>query len=694
MLLLALLFPGSAHAADPCFGDVGVGVDAIMDDAAVEQLLRNLHEAGPDCARPLLSAFRDATTGPMSEVVRRGFADWNEPHHLPLLYAEFGRGMLEPFGRHENIVSAMAGAVGTLLGPDGDYLKTTRDPSIAREWRDRAATRYRTEWEAGFSETSGPPPDELWKPLADAAYLACLNNPDDAPPDPFDPLGLMTGPLPSMAVGTRCASQAVLVGWREAEPEREWAKRISGLMDRYNRGGLDWLGLEMERTWGQGTTPPGSAAPSWARPPRALTAQRGPAGASAAAVGLALLVMIGLLVRSERGREWLKRGAAGSFGLSLLLGVEVGAGLVGVEPGDELRPLPDPRLTLTLDGVYHRDARQRSFSASPPAGRARIVVVGGSTIVGPGLAEDESIPGVLRARLQDAVGCVDVINAGAHGVASPAVRSRAVDAVDRLHADVVVVYTGHNEVGFMREKDRYLGALVGSFPARAWAMRTRWWTLLSDYIPEEAPAPSGPDGSGPESQLLNDEFLLAVQRTFDRELTDLVRALRRRGVPLVLVQPGFNHHGLRVPVRNTRATEQTVETLRGGDLAHAMRLSREAVDAVPNHPTPWFLRSLVLEASGDLAGAEAAIWTCARANHSGSSVTPGIAGTIERLARRRGVTLVDAHALLHVAAGEHLPGFDLFTDYVHVNPRGAQVVADGIMEALDLDALRRKCAPP
>ncbi len=682
-----------AAAAEPCFGDFAIGVDAVMDDAAVDQLAAALEAGGTECGPPLLEAFLETPTGPMTEVVTRAFGSWRDEAHLPILYAAYGEAMLQAHGRNENVAAGTAAAVGATLGPDGYFLGPAAAPAVHGPWIELAADRYRSEWRVELSETSGEPPLEQWRPLAGAAFASCLDDPTGAPPDPFDPLGLNPSPLAAMSMGTRCASLAVLTAWQEAEPDGDWAFRVRGLAGRYATGGLEWLGLELERGWKQGAAEPLASTPSWAALPREEAPTAPPWRTPVAVLAVLLALIVGLAARSERGREWLKRGAAVGFGLSLLGLVELAGGAAGIELGDELRPRPEPRLAITETG-HHRDARHRFFPEAPAPGRARVVVVGASSIVGPGLAESESVPGVLRRRLNGELnGCVDVINAGAHGVASTVIRSRAIDAVDRLGADAVVVYTGHNEVGMMREKNRYRGALDRWFVPRTHARRTRWWTLLSAVVPEETPISSigEPVPAAPGEDASPEAFVRALTASFDREMTDLARALERRGVPLVLVQPGFNHHGLRIPTEGSNTTERAVDALTSGRTEQALELTAKLLGDSPDHPMPWFLRGLALEQSGDLAGAEEAIWACARVNLSASSITPDLALLIDGLGSREGVTVVDAHGLLHRASGEHLPGFDLFSDYVHLNPRGAAVVADGVMEALDVAALGRLC---
>ncbi len=685
LALVATPVPDAAR----CFGGQEVGPDAVLDQPAVDAFVDRLVEAGPTCGPALLSAFEAAPMSPLAEVTARAFGGWGSEEHLPALYAAFGRGMLQPFSRHEGLSSGTAKAIAAILGPSGDYLETARRPELVAEYVELARLRYLREWEVEFEGHDEPDPEAL-RAAVIADHLACLDDPADLPPDPFDPLGLNTGPLARLSVATRCASRAVLATWTGPDVPEAWASRIGSLRSRYGADELAWLGLVLERAWGQGSPEARAGPPGPIEvpiPPQTRTWPR-----VAGVFGLLALVAVVVLVRLPNRREWGGRLLAVGLGLGAVAAVEGIAAWLGVPPGDESRPLPGPRLELDDQGQHHRDARSRFFRAEKPPGVSRVVVVGASSVQGPGLSEHESLPGALRGLLKERVPCLEVVNGSHHGVASPTVRTLAIDAVDRLHADVVVVYAGHNEVGTMRERDRYAVALGPWFGVQAAARRTRLWTLVAGGLPEGDGPPDAPEirsSQLPDLQTRAEPFLDAVRRNFEREMTDLLRALRRRDVPVVLVLPGFNHHGLRVPAPRTPLGQQVADALEAGNAQRALELSADLLERADDVPTPWLLRSFAAELAGDLEEAEFAAWQTARANHNGSSLTPGLAGTLEELGRRPGVTFVDAHRALHEASGAHLPGFDLFTDYVHLNPRGAEVVGRAIVDALDASLVTR-----
>jgi len=108
---------------------------------------------------------------------------------------------------------------------------------------------------------------------------------------------------------------------------------------------------------------------------------------------------------------------------------------------------------------------------------------------------------------------------------------------------------------------------------------------------------------------------------------------------------------------------------------------------VPEHATPHLLLALAAEERGDLDAAEASTWETSRINHRGSAVTPGVAAAISRIAARMDVPMADAHAALHEASPDHLPGFGLYWDYVHFNAAGTAVVATEIARVIEEEGL-------
>ena len=697
-IALALLLGAGELRADEaetrrCLGS-DPAQDGYLDPDAVSALRDRLLERGSGCAPALVELLRERPMGAVSDLAIDVFAAWDNPATLPLLYEAFGEGTLRPHGRAEDLVFAAAGAIDALVDSEEELAELAGTESIQLAGLGLAHDRYRAEWEPELSQAGPPPKRSRVLEVALPRSRTCLKHPTLAPADPYDPLGRASGARGILGVATRCASKAILDVWRQ-HCAPEWAGAVTGLVERASPAS-DYvaLGRQMEAVWGQG---------GQGESVEPFTPRIEERGSPWPLVVLAVLALGVLALALKGGREWRRRLAALSFGLGLIVVLELALVLVGVEPGDESRVEVEFDIRALEEGRrLLRDSRFRSFDLPRPEDKVRIAVVGASSVAGPGLAEQETIPMVLSGYLADEVPCVEVMNLGRHGFASPQIRSIAIEAMDEMGADLVVVYTGHNEVADLRERDRWVDIRPAASGTRVWARRTRLYRLLEGLVgrpaaPDAAPARS-PQGSAANFERLHLPFEAAVATRFEREMTDLVRAARRRGTPVVLVMPAFHHHGLRVRAMNFEDGRQEarhvrlLDALRAGDASLALELATQLVSLDPTHPAPHLLLGFAEELADNMEVAEAEIWEAARANHIGSTITPELAAALVRVADSHRVPLVDAHAALHERAGRHNPGFDLFTDYVHLNPEGARVVARAVHEELQQAGLAARLA--
>ncbi len=709
LLVLALVVAAPAAQAGE---DLPAGVCLARDPAdetflgpeETRSLAERLARLGPPCAGPLLDLVEQQPTAPTSRLAAEAFVGWGEPSLLPGLYRTFGWAMLQPIQRKEDLAFEMAAAIEALSGAEADLLEPVRDGSCGADWPDLALARYEAEWEGALADLQAPDREAV---VAEAAepFADCLAHPERAPGDPYDPLGLRAeDPVGRLGVGTRCASVAALAAWRSVG-SRAWDLRINSLEGRYGLSQLHPMARELELAWGQGrrssttrTQPELSLPPPEPRPSRWW----------ALLLLLPVLVLVALARIGGRARRTAFRLGAVLAGLALLVPLELVCGLAGVPPGDALRPPTQaerPREEAG-DGTWLvQDQRGRVFVVPRPAGTARVAVVGASSVAGPLLTSSETIAGQLERRLAADLPCAEVLNLGHSGVASPSLRTIATEAAGPLEADLVVVYGGHNEVGDLREHPASLRRPQRLHDWRVALVRTHLYGLLSLALgrPERVPEPPRDGGEYTGwAERLDPDFERAVELRFERELVDLIRAVRRADRPLVLALPSFNHHGLQLswwepPRGQTRlpTPDGLATLLLGGHARGASEMARGMVEIDPDHPTPHFLLALSREAAGDLQGAEDAVQASARRNHVGSTITPGLAGILVRTAEQHDVPLADAHAALHRAAGAHLPGNDLFIDFVHLNPAGAAVVADELVATIEaaglIDGLAARC---
>jgi len=678
-----------------------------------EPLLRALSAQPADLCAPLL--IEHAAHSASLDVVRLlgpAFEAWGDPRWLPDLYRLYGRTMLAPHGRVDDRALSAAEAIAALREAQGQPLIQVEWPDVREEWLGLAHDRFVTEWGVGALSAARPTEDERagYIQLAGPAFEACLADPSTAPRDPFDPLQRSATASSELSVSTRCAAQAILETWVE-HGTPELSANVRDLLGHYPN--LDhWgpLALSLEAYWEERGDRSAALADAHrlhgaATPRRPLLLWGGLVATCALLAGLAWRLRQHLLRRAVVYRL----GAVG-FGLGLVVAAEAVLALAGVPPGDhhptdgacsldEFKVDEERRLLL--------DKRSRGVLQPRPEGARRVAFVGASTVAGPGLPFEQTLPGVLQRLLGDEA---EVVALGEYGADARRVREWATFAAADLDAQLVVVYSGHNEVGAWRQQvlEHGLGPPAWWLKARGWARRIRLAGVVTALLGGDRTAPSA-SGQGEDEGVLQTHhpgFERRIAARFEVEVTDLVRAVRRSDAEVLLVQPSFNHHGLRVPPE-VRATDPS-RAERGQEAVHALaeglspRVQRGAADEhagqllararglasdVPEHPTAHLFHALAAENAGELVEAEAAVWEVARTNHGGSAVTPGVAGAIVRIARRHHVPLADAHAALHEASGPHLPGFGLYWDYVHFTAEGAEVVATEIAAVIEREGL-------
>ncbi len=702
----SLLFAPATAAGETCPLDGDLAEAPRLDPSSIADILRRLRGVEPAaCAQSMRRVLIDENSPPLAAGLLDVTSSWPADVAEPWLVDVWGGAWLNAQGRREDALQVVAAALETRLG-ERDPFDLMRETDAGARWTRYAWDRYAQEWEAGL--TREPPPfDDAFEAEAHRRWLSCLDHPETSPADPFDPLGLKGEVAGRLGVAARCASQAVVRAWSESDDE-EWAEIVRSMLWNYSssHSTLTELVVKLESGWGQGQRPGGGhplEVPMDPRPPDVIRR---------VVLGWCALFLVALAVSApKRSRRLGFPLLAIAFGLGLVGLAELGLRASGVQSDGSERGGVPLELTGLPDhgaGQWLHDQRARPFQPQKPEGVARIGVVGASTIAGPGLSSADSIPGRLRSMLVADVPCVEVLNLGRHGADSAMLRSWTLRAVEELGLDGVLLYSGHNEVASTRETRRYLELNAVESRRRTTLDRLALWTVLQDRLIEpeplaeldEAQIAQGAQNSRHEYRRYNPAFDDTVTARAEREFRDLASGLGRMDTPLVIALPSFNHHGLRVsrPAGQGQAFElQQVENslLRGEAEAAAARVD-ELMAHDDGQPMVWSLLSLTRELVGDLEGAEEAIWGSARRNHLGSAVTPGVIGALRLAAAEHGV-LADAHAALHVAAGDHLPGYDLFVDYVHLNPRGADIVAGVLLDAARdagyVDDWAARCTP-
>jgi lysophospholipase L1-like esterase len=278
--------------------------------------------------------------------------------------------------------------------------------------------------------------------------------------------------------------------------------------------------------------------------------------------------------------------------------------------------------------VLYPGFRPARFSARKPEGGLRVFALGGSTTFGLYVGSEQAFPAQLerglRARFPDRP--VEVINLGCPGWASDRV-ANVLDAVLEFDPDLVLVYTGHNEmlegsVGAPRELGpalRLRAQLLRISTLFAWLDHALTSTLRArefEMIREEAAALEAGQILSYEPRLIpphertvpGPEFFARAAAEYGASLRAMIDKGRTAGVPIVFVLPisnllfppslvahdeGFTRYG-----EFQRETDGARRALAAQRLDEALRHVDRAVELSPRNALAHHQRGRVLAAAG------------------------------------------------------------------------------------------------
>jgi lysophospholipase L1-like esterase len=272
--------------------------------------------------------------------------------------------------------------------------------------------------------------------------------------------------------------------------------------------------------------------------------------------------------------------------------------------------------------------RTAEIAARRPEGALRLVALGGSTTFGLYVGEEAAFPGRLEARLRAGLGEreLEVINLGCPGWATDRILN-ALDAVLALEPDLLVVYTGHNEM---------LEGWVGSVPGltlanrlRAALLRTSSLLAWFDYLLsaslrraeqemsfEEVAAvrvgniPTFDPRAVPEADLEPPDAAF-VRYTVERYAANVARMIehvREAGVPLLFVLPVANlldppsislhAPGFEASEEFQAAMDTARDALGQGRLDAGLRALERASELSPRHAMTHYRYATALQSAG------------------------------------------------------------------------------------------------
>lgn len=279
--------------------------------------------------------------------------------------------------------------------------------------------------------------------------------------------------------------------------------------------------------------------------------------------------------------------------------------------------------------------RPVEVAVSRPEGALRVLALGGSSTFGPYVGVEAAFPARLEARLRASLGGreIEVVNLGCPGWASDRILN-ALGAFLALEPDLLVIYTGHNEM---------LEGWVGSVPGltlanrlRAALLRTSSLFAWLDYLLsaslrrveqemsfEEMAAvrvgniPTFEPRAVPEAEL-EPPAAAFVHYTVERyaaNVTRMIERVRAAGVPLLFVlpvanlldppaislhAPGFEaHEEFEAALRTAR------DALGQGRLDAGLSALERAIELSPRHAKAHYRYAAALQRAGRVREARA-----------------------------------------------------------------------------------------
>lgn len=341
----------------------------------------------------------------------------------------------------------------------------------------------------------------------------------------------------------------------------------------------------------------------------------------------------------------------------------------------------------------------RPYIEPAPEGALRVLFAGGSTVQGYPHPKRLSAPSYLQEMLGDLFPerQVEVFNAGITAAASFAVARAVEDGVAALGADLVVVYTGHNELYGV-----YGAASLAQGGQAVWMKRIHYalvqWRLRP--LVGKLIGPLGKEAAdGPLIEVMSKAGAIPAsdprRAQAAANLEDNLRAVaafcRARRIPLVLCTATSNERGF-APARIEPPLPDG-EGMRYADLlaqGHREQESPAALAALEQAEALYaddaylhFLRGYHLEQLDRGAEARAAYVQARELDPRPWRATVALNEVGQRVAAEEGVLLADVAARFRAHSPVAGVGWELMADHLHPAATGQVLLARAIVAALE-----------
>jgi len=376
----------------------------------------------------------------------------------------------------------------------------------------------------------------------------------------------------------------------------------------------------------------------------------------------------------------------------------------------------NPLFVLSADGERYEVSRSRRrcfrpdwFAAEKGPDEFRIFCLGGSTVQGRPYGIETAFSTWLELSLQLAEPDRRwrVVNCGGVSYAS----YRLVPILKEVlghGADLVILYTGHNEFLEAREYGGFRdtpGWLAGPWQLAA---RTRTFHVVREaYLRLRGTSLADAEGrtvlksdvqaildyeGGLEKYHRDEQWTFGVIEHFRFNVRRMVRMCKEAGVPILLVNPVTNLRDCppfksqnRDGLTDARRTEWNALLRQSADATgtpEAVELLGRALAIDNQHAGVHYRLAKELDRLGRIAEARTEYLRAKELDICPLRILEPMNEEILTIAREEGVPLVDAREAIAQASRDGIPGDDLLADHVHPRITGHRLIADVLLDEL------------
>ena len=351
----------------------------------------------------------------------------------------------------------------------------------------------------------------------------------------------------------------------------------------------------------------------------------------------------------------------------------------------------------------------RPYIEPAPEGALRVLFAGGSTVQGYPHPKRLSAPSYLQEMLGDLFPerQIEVFNAGITAASSFAVARAVEDGAAALGADLVIVYTGHNELYGV-----YGAASLAQGGQAVWMKRVHYalvqWRLtplvgklIGPLGKEWADAPLIEVMSKAGAIPASDSRRAQAAANLEANLRDVATFCRARRIPLVLCTATSNERGF-APARiepplpdeeRTRYVDFLGQGHREQASPTALAVLEQAAVLHGDDAYLHFLRGYHLEQLGDGARARAAYVQARELDPRPWRVTASLNEVVRRVAAEERLLLADVEECFRAHSPAAGVGWELMADHLHPAAAGQVLLARSIVAALEGAPAPWKIAP-